>query len=108
MRRLEAAPATRPPRSPRTPTLSSFSQTLSSLRLNLVNGHPRRAAAAAEEGISAAPVPARLSTGSDSARTSSSWERVIGVTPMVVCPVDWRTPSIPEKWSSPEVMRLIS
>ena len=27
---------------------------------------------------------------------------------MVVCPDDWRTPSIPEKWSSPEVTRLIS
>ena len=48
-----------PARIPLTPSWSSLSQTLASLRLNFVNDQPSRAAACADVGIALAPVPSR-------------------------------------------------
>src|SRR5699024_4366653 len=62
-RRLEAS-LPPPPRSPTTPTRSSLSHTLSSLRLKRVSDQPRRLAASAEDGMELNPVPPRRSMGS--------------------------------------------
>ena len=54
---------TGPPCRPRTPSLLSFWQTLSSFRLNLVSVQPSRLAASAEDGAAAAPRTERATLG---------------------------------------------
>src|SRR5690606_16256613 len=74
------------PRKPLTPTLSSFSHTLSSLRLKRVTVHLRRLAASAELGTDDIPAPSRRSIGSASATNNKCWLGVKLTVPTVVVP----------------------
>src|SRR5699024_480231 len=83
-----------PPRSPLPPSRSSLSQTLSSLRLNLVSCQPSRFEAWAEVGTELMPLPSRFSIGLASARISSFWLGVSFTDPTVVSPTGSSGPTV--------------